>query len=957
VAGTLKATDAFWREKCKEVPAGAAYLVLTMTPGDVVDYFKPVDGADWCEMLTSKTKHQWSEDGIVWITPGYYDSSDVHWGATGVNGGSAQDWPHDTLEGDQRAFLTSWGTDYWGNGKTGACCSNSTSESTVDLNGEAFSFWGHAFTFAYQITGTTTTTATTTTTTPVLTKGEACGCTSYRFGAKPTDEILCWSILTSEDGSVWCFPPTNGICNADGIHSYQYCGAATEVQPTGKTKVPPPSNYAIVPLVDADGQINLDDTFWAAECQKIPADAAFVMLDMGGVRDYFRPVDGTTWCQMLATDKQHQWSDDGISWSTPTYVDPDFYSYFRGGSSPNWPELNVDGDQRQYLSIWGAESDNATEFKGGCCSSTYEELRTFPTANQDGWGQPFAMSFGAPHACGGINRQTIVYNHTDVYNHTCGCKHPTAEAAVPLTRAMTERNDADELKTATCIPRHEFYGYADKLTLSSLPALIHIASGAFMATPHPDNVIDLSDSVALESIEDLAFTSFSGSPFKGMIRMVGKFPALRLIGSFAFQGAVNVASMIEIKCASPDGLEIQSFAFGGFAGTHNDDGECCSCDEFDASTCAKCVATTTTTAPTTTSTTTTSITSTSTARAAAKATSTTSTTATSITSTSTTRAAAKVTGVAPPPDGVTPIPTSRMAPPSTTSFVETVETTAPVADANSTARKHADNNTPQGAASDGSKSGGSVAGIVVGVVLVLLLVLGGGTYYYLKIYKQRTEHAGQKNNGKVNVIINQSYNAANGWQGDDHAMSSRPLNFVRGSSVKGNRTLENSYAATSNQNKTSNTPANKPGATAANDTYFDADPVPADNQDYSVPAGYVSEGVAGNGDTGGYAAPGEAAPSTEDVDPRYSGYEAPGGGDAVVEIADGEHPEVALVANPMYASANPTAVALSRNPLYAKGGNEAGGADYAEIPVYENDNTLFGQEPADKAVAAQGDFC
>jgi len=167
VAGTFYANDAFWREKCKEVPADADYLVLTMTDGDLVDYFKPVVGADWCQMLTSVDKHQYSPDGSVWYTPVYY--SQKAYATHSISyGGSAIDWPKNTLAGDQRKYLTMWGKNDAGN-YTGACCSNSISEHTVDLDGAARGLFGHPFTFAYRMSGTTASTTTPTTTTTTTT--------------------------------------------------------------------------------------------------------------------------------------------------------------------------------------------------------------------------------------------------------------------------------------------------------------------------------------------------------------------------------------------------------------------------------------------------------------------------------------------------------------------------------------------------------------------------------------------------------------------------------------------------------------------------------------------------------------------------------------------------------------------------------------------------------------------
>ena len=44
-----------WTEKCSLIPEDAPYLKLKM--GEVVDYFKPIEGKTICEMLNSKIYH------------------------------------------------------------------------------------------------------------------------------------------------------------------------------------------------------------------------------------------------------------------------------------------------------------------------------------------------------------------------------------------------------------------------------------------------------------------------------------------------------------------------------------------------------------------------------------------------------------------------------------------------------------------------------------------------------------------------------------------------------------------------------------------------------------------------------------------------------------------------------------------------------------------------------------
>jgi hypothetical protein len=59
----------------------------------VVDYFKPVDGASWCNTLTSHNQHVWSQTGLDggWVAPAYI-SDPAH------RGGSAADYPKNNVK-------------------------------------------------------------------------------------------------------------------------------------------------------------------------------------------------------------------------------------------------------------------------------------------------------------------------------------------------------------------------------------------------------------------------------------------------------------------------------------------------------------------------------------------------------------------------------------------------------------------------------------------------------------------------------------------------------------------------------------------------------------------------------------------------------------------------------------------------------------------------------------------
>ena len=92
---------------------------MTSSP-KVRDFIRPIDSdTSYCEMLQAHNKHQWSSDGLTWVTPDFYSG--------GSNGGSATNWPRDKGgAGDERKHLSFWGNDWDGSSSTGGCCSTST---------------------------------------------------------------------------------------------------------------------------------------------------------------------------------------------------------------------------------------------------------------------------------------------------------------------------------------------------------------------------------------------------------------------------------------------------------------------------------------------------------------------------------------------------------------------------------------------------------------------------------------------------------------------------------------------------------------------------------------------------------------------------------------------------------------------------------------------------------------
>ena len=86
---------------------------------------------------------------------------------------------------------------------------------------------------------------------------------------------------------------------------------------------------------------------------------------MGSVVDYFKPVEGKTYCEMLQSHNLHQWSANGKDWTIPLY-----YSTHLGGSARHYPT-----DGRTHLSFWGGHGN-----RGGCCHNSNSDVNVWDKA-------------------------------------------------------------------------------------------------------------------------------------------------------------------------------------------------------------------------------------------------------------------------------------------------------------------------------------------------------------------------------------------------------------------------------------------------------------------------------------------------------------------------------------------------------------------------------------------------
>ena len=114
-----------------------------------------------------------------------------------------------------------------------------------------------------------------------------------------------------------------------------------------------------------------DDPKYDTDCNLIPSSALYIKIVMGSVVDYFKPVEGKTYCEMLQSNNFHEWSSNGKDWVIPL-----FHSDFLGGSAGKYPS-----DGREFLSFWGGHGN-----RGGCCHNSY----SYGAA----WDRAFSIFYG-----------------------------------------------------------------------------------------------------------------------------------------------------------------------------------------------------------------------------------------------------------------------------------------------------------------------------------------------------------------------------------------------------------------------------------------------------------------------------------------------------------------------------------------------------------------------------------
>ena len=155
---------------------------------------------------------------------------------------------------------------------------------------------------------------------------------------------------------------------------------------------------------------------WAEKCKAVPSGTAYITVTMGKNVDRFRPIAGSTYCDMLASSNKHQfWNPDPLDGSEAGWVTPEYYHggrYHMGGSAYGWPSKNIVGDSRTILPFWGQRGGSMQY--GACCHDTKSDSHTWwRSFTMKAYGEdcaPTASSSGARRLSEGTT--TVHETHT-----------------------------------------------------------------------------------------------------------------------------------------------------------------------------------------------------------------------------------------------------------------------------------------------------------------------------------------------------------------------------------------------------------------------------------------------------------------------------------------------------------------------------------------------------------------
>lgn len=280
-------------------------VVVEVTMGTFVDYFKPIPGKNLCDMLMNNNYHMWSATGapFSFVRPAFYNSQTLL-------GGSEEDWPVYNIPNDNRRHLPFWG----GNGAQGGCCHSYAGENAAWNRG----FVMRIFPLLPGLTAPTLTNTLSTTWTRIA-------WVSGRWNTETGDADKPWNKLVVR-GLRDAPEAVNG-----NVFFVRKCST----------------------FDSAGDQIVVKMCFGPVSGQEKEC-------------ELYRPTTGSNLCTMLQGRTNHEWSFDG---SGKNWVKPEPYNSHCGGSKDWWPKAfcseevtdsttgakskkNNCTDTRQFLPFW-----------------------------------------------------------------------------------------------------------------------------------------------------------------------------------------------------------------------------------------------------------------------------------------------------------------------------------------------------------------------------------------------------------------------------------------------------------------------------------------------------------------------------------------------------------------------------------------------------------------------------
>jgi hypothetical protein len=284
------------------VVASGNNVILRITMGQYVDFYRPTPGNTLCTMLQSSSSHQWAPaEAGPWYN--------VSFSRNGY-GGSEDNWLTSVTFADWRRFPSFWF--FNSNNRVAGCCYGDTSPMPEqDWRKDYWERWSgkNAQPYKLDVRYTTRKDIDPATQKPSLTLPE------------PSGTIRKWDV----------YAQVNADIKINYNRSYQRGWRLNYIN----------NNLHPVFIQKCSNYDSMGDAVvmryrfgvnkWINQTTPVQWMGGSVNNNPG-FEAWFRPRVNSTFCDMINTHNLHEWSDDGISWYQPTY-----HTGLCGGSSWDWP--------------------------------------------------------------------------------------------------------------------------------------------------------------------------------------------------------------------------------------------------------------------------------------------------------------------------------------------------------------------------------------------------------------------------------------------------------------------------------------------------------------------------------------------------------------------------------------------------------------------------------------------